>query len=167
VDDGTPFAEPVEQDHCALHPGSLAVGTCSRCGNFLCDVCRTRWQGRSLCVACVERALAAGEANPDEPRAHRRQAILSVVLGVLTWIAAVLGVLTIATAQDMNEIALGFVFIVFFLGGLVVAVLGLAQGAAAIRARGDHLILATAGLLLSGLYAGMVIGLLGVSFWQD
>lgn len=167
VDDGTPFAEPVEQDHCALHATGLAIGTCPRCGNFLCEVCRTRWQGRYLCVACVERALAAGEANPDEERAHRRQAILSVVFGVLTWVLVVLGVLVLATAREVNEVALGFIIIIFFLGGLAGAILGLAQGAAAIRARGDHLILATAGLLLSGLYAGMFIGMLGVSFWQE
>ncbi len=167
LDDGTPFAEPAEQDCCPLHADRLAVGTCPRCGNFLCGVCRTRWQGRFLCVACVERALAAGEPNADERRAHRRQAVLSVILGLAAWVVAALGALAIATTKELNEVALGLMAIVFFLGGLIGAVLGLAQGAAAIRARGDHLILATAGLLLSGLYAGVLVGFLSLLFWQD
>ena len=167
VDDGTPFAEPVEQDRCALHAGSLAIGTCPRCGNFLCDVCRTRWQGRHLCVACVERALVAGEVNPNEQRAHRRQAILSVVCGVVAWAVAVLGVLIVISGAHQDEMVKAAFALIVFLGGFMGAIVGLAQGAAAIRARGDHLILATAGLLLSGLYVGMFIGLIGISFWQE
>jgi hypothetical protein len=83
------FREPLYEWHadeeprsgnslCAVHPGNLAVGTCQRCGNYLCQVCRTRWRERSLCVACVERSLEAGEASPEETRAHLRQAVLGV-----------------------------------------------------------------------------------------
>ena len=170
-DDGTPIAEPVERDACALHAGNTAVAACPRCGNFYCDTCRTRWRDRWLCVACVDRALAGGEAAPHEQRAHRRQAILSVVFGALTWVFAALGILAFlrGTREDQPErmlpaLALA-VFVLIF--GLVGSGVGLAQGVAAVRARGDHLILATAGLLLSGLYAGMLIGLFCLSAWQN
>ena len=47
------------------------------------------------------------------------------------------------------------------------AVLGIGQGAAAIRARGDHMILATAGLLLSGLHVGVLVGMFTFAVWQN
>ena len=46
-----------EAGRCALHPGNAAVGTCQRCGNYLCAVCWSRWRQHSLCIACLERAL--------------------------------------------------------------------------------------------------------------
>src|SRR5947209_7231137 len=55
---------------CTLHPGNPAVGTCARCGNFQCDLCRTRWRGRPVCIACVNRALEANETRPEEVRAQ-------------------------------------------------------------------------------------------------
>src|SRR5438874_606425 len=62
------------ENGCAAHPHNLAVGICQRCGNYLCTICRTRWRGRSICTACVERALEARETPPEEARAHFRQA---------------------------------------------------------------------------------------------
>ena len=49
-----------------------------------------------------------------------------------------------------------------FLGPLPAAV-GVGQGIAAIRARGDHMILATLGLILSGLNVGVFIGIFSFS----
>ena len=55
------------------------------------------------------------------------------------------------------------------IGGLILlvsplaAVVGAGQGAAAIRTRGDHMILATIGLLLSAFQIGAVIGLVTFS----
>ena len=43
------------------------------------------------------------------------------------------------------------------------SVLGLGQGIAALRARGDHMILATLGLVLCGLNVGVFIGLFSFS----
>ena len=48
--------------------------------------------------------------------------------------------------------------IVLLFGSLFVSTPGVALGVAAVRARGNHMILATCGLLLSALQAGAVIG---------
>src|SRR5262249_7014964 len=90
-----------ERGVCALHPGNVATGTCKRCGNFFCPVCRTRWQERMLCLACVERFLSAQERSPEERRSHGRQAILGCVLGFVAWgslVGAVLLALPVAAA---------------------------------------------------------------------
>ena len=48
---------------CAAHPGNPAQATCQRCGNYMCWVCRTRWQDKAWCMACVARALEAGDRD--------------------------------------------------------------------------------------------------------
>src|SRR5688572_26753727 len=61
---------------CSAHPENVAVGTCRRCGNFICPVCRTRWDGVNVCMTCLNRGLSSGEAaSPEEARTHRRQAV--------------------------------------------------------------------------------------------
>jgi hypothetical protein len=150
-----------------VHPGNPSIGTCERCGNFLCGVCRTRWYDRVLCTACVERALDTQEARPEEARAHLRRAILALVFGLVAWLFSVLaGLLTAAAAKgdDMNMGLLGLA-VMIFLAGLVPALIGVGQGAAAIRERGDHMILATLGLILSGMNAGVVIGLITMNMF--
>ena len=44
--------------------------------------------------------------------------------------------------------------------------LGLGQATTAVRVRGNHLIMATIGLLLCGLHIGAMIGVLAFSVWQ-
>jgi hypothetical protein len=136
------------------------VGACQRCGNFLCTVCRTRWRDRSLCCACVDRALEAKEAAPQEVRVHFRQSLLAILFGIAAWVVLLLGgVLAFAgVAGRMNVVLLGLGSLVFFASPLFAAQ-GVGQAAAALRARGDHMIMATCGLLLSALEAGVVIGL--------
>ena len=65
---------------CAVHPGNPAVAPCKRCGTFMCGLCRTRWDEKSLCLACVERLMSGAESTPEEAKAHRRQAALALVL---------------------------------------------------------------------------------------
>jgi hypothetical protein len=146
---------------CTAHPGNPALGTCQRCGNFLCAVCRTRWRERSWCMACVERALEAKETSPEEARAHFRQAILAMICGVLAWGLTLAGFLLIAlgmSGNDINPVPLIFGFLLLMPTPLP-ALIGVGQGAAAIRARGDHMILATMGLILSGIHVGVLVGL--------
>src|SRR6516162_9238402 len=45
---------------CAVHEAVETVGVCARCGNYLCEVCRTQWRGQIVCGACVQRALEGG-----------------------------------------------------------------------------------------------------------
>jgi hypothetical protein len=155
---------------CTLHPGNPAVGTCARCGNFQCDLCRTRWRGRPVCIACVNRALESDEARPEEVRAQLWQALAALALGILGWVAIVLAFVIIIAGM---EGAGGINIVLVGLGGLliigspVISVVGVGLGAAALRARGSHMILATVGLILSGLHVGAVIGIFTFSFWRN
>ena len=152
---------------CAAHPQNAAEGSCKRCGNFFCALCRTRWRGQTLCTACVDRALESGEVAPEAVRAHFRQALTSLLLGIGAWGIAGLGFLFIVmAAADGMQMGL------LALGGLVLmasplpALVGVGFGAAAIRDRGNHLILATFGLILCALMVGVVIGLFCLGLWQ-
>jgi hypothetical protein len=152
---------------CAVHAGRESVGTCGRCGNYLCAVCRTPWRDRILCAACVERALESREAAPEQARAHARGAILSVCLGGGAWLLSALMVLLIALIvanAKGAEPTPGQLFLVGIMGLVILAdlfpaALGLGQAVAALRIRGSHMVLATIGLVLSGLYLGAFIGI--------
>jgi hypothetical protein len=153
---------------CAAHPQNEAVGTCGRCGNYLCEVCRTPWRKQALCAACVERALESREASPEQARTHFRQAVLSVVFGVGAWVLTLLALLAVGLAAAAGSGALLFLAVVAALalfGDTLVAMAGLGQAATALRTRGNHMILATIGLIVSGLYVGVVVGLLALNLW--
>jgi hypothetical protein len=153
---------------CTVHPRNVAAGACQRCGNFLCGVCRTKWNDRSLCLACLERVLEAREARPEDPRAHRRQAVLSVVFGLAAWLCAAVAALPLLSVQSgavpENALVLAGMFaLLCFVPGLF----GVGQGAAAIRARGERMILATCGLILSGSSVGTLLGMFLLSIWRQ
>src|SRR5262249_17664595 len=78
---------------CAVHTGVETVGTCARCGNYLCEVCRTPWRGQIVCAACVQRALETKEAAPEAARQSFVQALTGFGLGVGAWVLAAVGVL--------------------------------------------------------------------------
>jgi hypothetical protein len=153
---------------CSLHPENVAVGTCERCGNFHCRVCRTRWAGGSLCLACLDRQLQAQERSPEDIRTHRRQAVLSVVMGLITWVLCPLCILVIVLAARAARDAEGLLALGWMLGlgSLVPACFGVGLGVSAVRARGDRLILATCGLVLSGVYLGVLIGAILLAVWR-
>ena len=152
---------------CPVHPQNATAGTCQHCGNYLCKVCRTRWQNRLLCPVCVALALEAKEAAPEETRAHVRQALLAMALGLVAWGMSLVGMVIVAIGvQDGPNLMLAGLGTLIFLAGFLPAGVGLGQGAAAVQGRGNYMILATLGLLLSGLHLGVVIGLLCFSLWQ-
>jgi hypothetical protein len=159
------------EGQCPVHPGIETVGTCRRCGNYLCEVCRTRWREYILCAACVQRALDAKEAAPELGRAHRRQSILSLALGVGVWgftILAFVGgsILAVVLGGGAgNEALVGLVVLLCLAPGPLIAVFGIGSAAAALRARGAHMLLATGGLLLSCVYLGGVIGFFTLVIW--
>jgi hypothetical protein len=120
----------------------------------------------------VDRSLASNEAAPGDVRAHFRQAILSVVFGITAWVLLIVGFVIAAAAVSSTlerepNVLLGLLVFVVLLPSPLLAVLGIGQGAAAIRARGDHMILASAGLILSGLQAGVWVGMFCFSLWQN
>jgi hypothetical protein len=160
--------EALTGSRCTAHANNPAVGTCQRCGDYLCCVCWTRWHGQALCGKCLARSLEGGETAPVEARAHFRQAILAIVFGSLAWLITLLAFLMVfaGAAGQMNVILIGF-GVLILLGSPAPAILGVGQGAAAIRARGDHMIMATIGLILSGLHVGMLIGMFTFSMWDS
>ncbi len=165
-----PRPDSAPESVCTLHPGNPAVGACGRCGNFQCDLCRTRWRGRPVCIACVNRALEANEARPEEVRAQLWQSVAAMVLGIAGWLAVVLAFVVIiagmeaAGGANLFMVGVGGLLII---GSPVISVIGVGFGAAALRARGSHMILATVGLILSGLHVGAVIGIFTFSFWRN
>jgi hypothetical protein len=158
----------LEDAVCALHPANGAHGTCSRCGNFICPVCRTSWHGATVCPACVARAMDAGETVPAEKRTQWLQSLFALLLGGGAWVLTVVGFIVIAVAVlngfDVVTFAVGSLVM---LGSVIPSVMGVGFGAAAIRARGGHMIIATMGLVLGALHVGAMIGMLSMSLWTS
>jgi hypothetical protein len=165
-DAGRDANEPVPSGQCATHPRSAAAGACQRCGTFMCAVCRTRWQERSLCPACVLRAMDEKEVRPEDVKAHRRQALLAVVFGVSAWAMTLLGGLLLAVRGTTPTQPLIILASLLCLAAFLPAFFGIGQGAAAVRARGNRLILATFGLALSAAHVGLVFGLTLLALWK-
>jgi hypothetical protein len=161
----TSRAARADEGTCALHPGREAVGTCGRCGTYFCQVCRTRWRDQVWCIACVERALEERGAIPERARSHFRQAVSSLVLGGSAWVllvaVQVIGAFLLKDVPILTLLVLLLVLTAFVLG-----LAGLGQATAALRVRGNHMILATLGLIVSGLYVGVFIGLFTFFLWS-
>jgi hypothetical protein len=157
------------ESSCPVHAGMETVGVCGRCGNYLCEACRTRWRGVIVCAACVDRALGTREAAPEQQRAHFRQAVLGLVLGLAAWVLSTLAILGVGLLASGGEVAIGLVLLMMLVLAfdVLLACLGVGQAAAALRVRGNHMILATLGLVLGGLYVGAMLGLGTFSLWQN
>src|SRR5262249_29938660 len=159
------------EGQCVTHPLSQAAGTCQRCGNFICSVCRSRWRRKILCLACLERAMQSREATAEEKRAHYLQALWSMIFGVAAWAVMLAGTALFAYAfragpqSPAVAAAVPGLFFVVLAPGFVAPGLGL--GAAAVRSRGDHLVLATIGMILSALMAGAIVGMIALNVWRN
>jgi hypothetical protein len=153
---------------CVAHPKNESIGPCGRCGNYLCEVCRTRWRDQVLCVACVERALGSEEATPEQAKALFRQALTGLLLAVATWVVALLSfvMLLVVAASSEPPLAVLAFFVVGILGAAAAAVFSMGQAVAVLRARRSHMIMATISLILSGLYLGTLIGNYVLGVWQ-
>jgi hypothetical protein len=138
-------------------------------------VCRTRWRNRALCAACVSRLLEEGAAGPEDARAGNLQSMLALLLGIISWVLVAIGlviaVIAVAAngprAPDAGAILVMLVGVLLMLASVIPAAFGIGQGAAALRARSSHMILATIGLILSGLDVGALIGLFTFAYWQS
>jgi hypothetical protein len=162
------ISRPVREGEgaCALHAGRETVGTCGRCGNYFCEVCRTRWRDQILCVACAERALASREATPEQARTHFRQALTGLVLGLGAWAVFILGVFCLLVAAALrNNPLLALLVVMLFIAAMLLAVIGTGHAAAALRSRGQHMIMAVSGLLIGGLFLGIFLGNYILQLW--
>ena len=161
------FGRPVREGEgaCSVHPECESVGPCARCGNFMCETCRTKWRDQVLCAACVSRAMESKEGMPEQSIAQLRQAILALGLGIGAWVLCLAGLLVagVGMAVSGGQLAAAAIWILLAMGTLLlaagVALFGMGQAVAVLRARAGHMILATIGLVIGGLYIGMFIGL--------
>jgi hypothetical protein len=113
-----------------------------------------------LCAGCVDHALESGETTPEKARAHTRQAILALCFGIGAWILSGGFLLLLAlVAHSSDALMVGLLFLLVVIGNALLAAAGVGQALAALRTRGNHMILATAGLILNGLYLGVLVGL--------
>lgn len=81
----TAEAGPEGAHACANHAGNLAVTHCSRCGVFMCALCRIEADAQTLCPGCFDRLTADG-GLPSAITTYRdygRQATALAVLGIL------------------------------------------------------------------------------------
>jgi hypothetical protein len=113
-------------------------------------------------MACVERALDLKETRPEDSRGQRRQAIFAVLFGVSAWLLLVLGALLFVGRHDAVILS-GLITLL----SLVPALFGVGQGAASIRVRGSSLVVATWGLVLSGVHLGTTLGLCLLLAWNS
>ncbi len=90
---------------CYFHADRVATFACSRCGRFLCPLCRIAWPGEDICAPCLEVATAGKQATQ---LASNRFHFDSLALTLST--APILGgFISILTAP----IALGFALFTF------------------------------------------------------
>jgi hypothetical protein len=149
---------------CSIHPHNPSVGTCQSCGAVLCAVCRIRWRDRTLCPPCVERALEEKGPKPEDVKIHQRQAQFALTAGIGAWVLFLAAAVLFAT-RSASE---GSKTLTNLLGllSLAVALLGSGQALSALRTRGNRMILATWGLVLTSAQAGVLLGLLSLGVWE-
>lgn len=81
----TSEAGPESANACANHAGNVAATHCSRCGVFMCPLCRIDADAMVLCPACFDRLVAEG-AVPSAIATYRdygRQATMLAIVGLL------------------------------------------------------------------------------------
>jgi hypothetical protein len=149
---------------CAVHPNNIALGACKRCGTFMCGLCRSRWDDRVLCLACVERLVSGAESASQEGAAHRGQASAAIILGMIGWLLT-LPVFIVRGAGTRKEVLVACLLTAIF--SYLPTVFGLGMAASAVRVRGDRMVAATCGLLLNGAQLGTVTGLVLLLVWQQ
>jgi len=83
-------AGPEGANPCAHHPGNVAGEHCTRCGVFMCALCRIETDGQVLCPPCFERLSDAGTL-PSLVAHHRDYGHMQLVLAILGLVIIFLG----------------------------------------------------------------------------
>lgn len=78
---------------CARHPGNASAGNCSRCGVFMCNLCRIEIEGQELCPGCFDRLSAQGVLSGTRTRIRDYRG-MAVVLGVIGLFSSFFGLIT-------------------------------------------------------------------------
>jgi hypothetical protein len=90
---GMAEAGPEGAAPCAVHSGNAAVGNCTRCGVFLCALCRMSVDGQELCPGCFDRLTAEGNLSTARIRIRDYRG-MALSLGVFGLLASCFGLLT-------------------------------------------------------------------------
>jgi B-box zinc finger len=54
------------QAECFFHPGKKAVAACTDCGRLLCALCEVAFDGRSICIGCLQTGRSKGRITDLE-----------------------------------------------------------------------------------------------------
>jgi ribosomal protein L37AE/L43A len=78
---------------CAMHPGNAAVGNCTRCGVFLCALCRMPVDGQELCPGCFDRLTSEQALSTARIRVRDYRG-MALSLGVFGLLVSCFGLIT-------------------------------------------------------------------------
>ena len=78
---------------CARHPGNASAGNCTRCGVFMCNLCRIEIEGQELCPGCFDRLTAEGVLSATRTRIRDYRS-MALVIGVLGLFSSFFGLIT-------------------------------------------------------------------------
>lgn len=74
---------------CARHPDNVSRFVCARCGDFVCDVCVMRIEGKISCPKCFDYRHGRGEL--ESARASFSLPVTSMTSGIVALLIGVLG----------------------------------------------------------------------------
>src|SRR5215210_1956050 len=78
---------------CARHSGNVAVASCSRCGVFMCSLCKIDIDGLELCPSCFDRLASEGALVSTQTRIRDYRG-MAVTLGVVGCFMYIFGLIT-------------------------------------------------------------------------
>ncbi len=159
-----------EDPSCAIHVGLESVGVCLRCGNYVCETCRTPWWGRILCPSCVSKALLTNESIPGQTRELTQQARISIFCAAFAWglaVVAIVALYTLGARPGRVGLVATFLSFITLAVNVLLATVGTGHALAALRGEGEHRWLALGGLIGSSLYVALVMGMAALNLWQQ
>jgi hypothetical protein len=90
---GMAEAGPEGSAPCAVHSGNAAIGNCTRCGVFLCTLCRMPVDGQELCPGCFDRLTSEGLLSTARNRIRDYRG-MALSLGVFGLLVSCFGLIT-------------------------------------------------------------------------
>jgi uncharacterized paraquat-inducible protein A len=133
---------PAASAPCARHARNRAEIACSRCGQFMCSLCRIDSDGQAFCPGCYERLADEGGVSAGLTKLWNwsGMATLTVLLSVplwftfILWIAGIvfciLGLREKAARNEKDGVAGLYILLLlnvltgFFVVGVIVAMFG-------------------------------------------
>src|SRR5207244_404845 len=121
-----------------------------------------------VCPQCVDNSIADDEPSPQEAQMQTKQAWFSVIFAVAGWTVLLLTLAPYSSFQQPPVTpTVKFLTYTLFLGSFLPAIFGLGYAVAAVRLRGDHLKLATCGLVSAGSQLGLAIAVIVLNLWHN